>query len=63
VGYQAEGTLGRRLLDGERSIKIMDKQLDVRARVESLDAFSAHAGRGEILKWLRAFKNFQARYS
>ncbi|NMB86442.1 MAG: MBL fold metallo-hydrolase [Methanothrix sp.] len=58
VGYQAEGTLGRRLLDGAGSIKIMDKQLDVRARIESLDAFSAHAGRGEILKWLRAFKKF-----
>lgn len=58
VGYQAEGTLGRRLLEGAKSIKIMDKQLDVRARVKSLDAFSAHAGRGEILKWLRAFKKF-----
>lgn len=60
VGYQAEGTLGRRLLDGARSIKIMDKQLDVRAKVKSLDAFSAHAGRGEILEWLRAFKKFPA---
>ncbi len=58
VGYQAEGTLGRRLLDGAKSVKIMDRQLDVRARVKSLDAFSAHAGRGEILKWLRSFKEF-----
>ena len=58
VGYQAEGTVGRRLLDGAKSIKIMDKQLDVRARIESLDAFSAHAGKTEILDWLRAFKKF-----
>jgi metallo-beta-lactamase family protein len=36
----------------------MDKQLDVHARIESRDAFSAHAGRNEILNWLRAFKKF-----
>jgi metallo-beta-lactamase family protein len=58
VGYQAEGTIGRRLLDGAKNIKIMEKQLDIRARIESLDAFSAHAGRNEILNWLRAFKKF-----
>jgi metallo-beta-lactamase family protein len=58
VGYQAEGTIGRRLLDGAKILKIMNKQLDVRARIESLDAFSAHAGRNEILGWLRAFKKF-----
>ncbi len=38
----------------------MDKQLDVRARIETLHAFSAHAGRKEILEWLRAFKKFPA---
>lgn len=58
VGYQANGTIGRRLLDGVKSIKIMEKQLEVRAKIESLDAFSAHAGRNEILDWLRAFKKF-----
>jgi len=58
VGYQADGTIGRRLLDGAKSIKIMDKQVNVRAKVESLDAFSAHAGKSEILGWLRAFKKF-----
>jgi metallo-beta-lactamase family protein len=58
VGYQAEGTLGRRLLDGAKTVYIMNRQLDVRASIESLDAFSAHAGRNEILNWLRAFKKF-----
>jgi metallo-beta-lactamase family protein len=58
VGYQAEGTIGRRLLNGSKNIDIMNKQFDVRARIESLDAFSAHAGRGEILDWLREFKKF-----
>lgn len=58
VGYQAEGTMGQRLLNGAKNIQIMNRQFDVRARIESLDAFSAHAGRGEILNWLRQFKRF-----
>lgn len=58
VGYQAEGTLGRRLLEGTKKVTIMNRQFDVRARIESLDAFSAHAGQSEILNWLRAFKKF-----
>jgi metallo-beta-lactamase family protein len=58
VGYQAEGTLGRRLLEGTKKVTIMNRQFDARARIESLDAFSAHAGQREILNWLRAFKKF-----
>ena len=56
VGYQGDGTLGRRLLGGAKTVSIMDEQLEVRARIESLDAFSAHAGRSEIMNWLRAFE-------
>ncbi len=58
VGYQAEGTLGRQLLSGAKTVRIMGKQFDVRARIESLDEFSAHADRGEILEWLRGFEKF-----
>ena len=58
VGYQAEGTLGRRMLDAIKSVQIMNHEFDVRARIESMDAFSAHAGRTEILEWLRAFRSF-----
>ncbi len=58
VGYQGDGTLGRRLLGGAKTISLMDKQFEVRARIESLDAFSAHAGQSEIMNWLRAFKKF-----
>jgi metallo-beta-lactamase family protein len=36
----------------------MGNEVDVRAKIESLDGFSAHAGRSETLKWLRAFKKF-----
>lgn len=56
VGYQGDGTLGRRLLGGARTVSVMNRQLDVRARIESLDAYSAHAGHSEIMDWLRAFK-------
>lgn len=58
VGYQAEGTLGSQLRSGAKTIRVMGKQLDVRARIESLDEYSAHADRSEILQWLRGFEKF-----
>ncbi|MDD2638136.1 MAG: MBL fold metallo-hydrolase RNA specificity domain-containing protein, partial [Methanothrix sp.] len=58
IGYQAEGTTGRMLLDGAKTIRMMNKDWNVRARIEYLDAFSAHAGRTGMLRWLRSFKEF-----
>jgi metallo-beta-lactamase family protein len=58
IGYQAEGTLGQRLVSGSESVRVMDRQIDVHAKIESLESFSAHAGRSEVLEWLRAFKRF-----
>ena len=58
IGYQAEGTLGQRLVSGSESVRVMDRQMDVQAKVESLESFSAHAGRSEVLEWLQAFKRF-----
>src|SRR5262245_2610274 len=55
VGYQAAGTRGRLLRDGARSIKMFGEVVPVRARIEVSDAYSAHADRGEILRWLRGF--------
>jgi metallo-beta-lactamase family protein len=58
VGYQADGTLGRQLLNGAKTVRIMGKQFDVKARIESLDEFSAHADQSEIMEWLRGFRDF-----
>lgn len=49
VGYQAEHTLGRRLRDGAKVAKVFGEEFPVLARVASLDDFSAHAGRSELL--------------
>ena len=58
VGYQAEGTLGRQLRDGSRSVRMFGKPFDVRAHIEVMDAYSAHADRSEILDWLGGFRKF-----
>lgn len=51
VGFQSEGSLGRRLVNGEKLVRIHGEELPVRARVHTLNGFSAHAGQTELLKW------------
>lgn len=52
VGYQAQGTPGRRLVDGADRIKIHGEQVEVRAEVTRLEAFSAHADEDELVRWV-----------
>lgn len=56
VGYQAAGTRGRRLQEGEKQIKIHGRMVPVRASVESLSSLSAHADSDELMRWLGGFK-------
>ncbi len=53
VGYQAEGTLGRRLVDGETSIKLFGEEITVRAHIETLAGISGHADKNMLLDWLK----------
>jgi len=52
VGYQAKGTLGRKILDGESPVNIMGEQVVVKAHVEAIGAFSAHGDQEKLLDWL-----------
>lgn len=55
IGYQAEGTRGRSLLEGSHFVKIHGRQVAVKAKVESIAAFSGHADYNEALAWLMGF--------
>jgi metallo-beta-lactamase family protein len=57
VGFQAAGTLGRLLVDGVKRIKIYREEYAVKASIETLGGFSAHAGQDELVEWLSHFTN------
>jgi metallo-beta-lactamase family protein len=55
VGYQAAGTRGRQLVDGDRTVKIHGEMIPVQARIALVESMSAHADSNEILRWLGGF--------
>ncbi|WP_079420429.1 MBL fold metallo-hydrolase [Thiomonas intermedia] len=52
VGYAANGTLARRIIDGARQVRLFDEDITVRAQIHTINGFSAHAGQTELLDWL-----------
>jgi metallo-beta-lactamase family protein len=55
IGYQARGTRGRALSEGKERVRIHGHDVPIRARIESISGFSAHADYNEILAWLMGF--------
>ena len=56
VGYQAEGTLGKKIMSGEKLVKIFGEEIAVNAEIRYLDAFSGHADKAGLLSWIDRMK-------
>ena len=56
AGYQAQGTLGRQILQGDPNVRILGRNYHVRADVRQIQGLSAHAGRDDLLSWLGGFE-------
>ncbi len=59
VGYQAEGSMGRRLIDGIKRVRIMGEEVIVRAKIKSLNGFSAHGDVNQMLDWMESMQEPQ----
>lgn len=55
VGYQAEGTLGRSIVNGDKEVSIFGEKIRVNAEIHNLEGFSGHADKEDLLEWLSAF--------
>jgi metallo-beta-lactamase family protein len=55
VGYQAQNTLGRKIRDGEKTVKIFGEEISVKSRIYSIDGFSGHADQKGLMDWLSGF--------
>jgi metallo-beta-lactamase family protein len=56
VGYQAIGTLGRSIVDGNKEVRILGQKRQVKAKIVKVNGFSAHADRDELFNWLSGLK-------
>jgi metallo-beta-lactamase family protein len=54
IGYQAQGTLGRKLYTGEKVVDVLGERIQVHAAVKSIGAYSAHADQPTLINWIRS---------
>ena len=57
VGYQAQGTLGRQILDGAKTVRIFGEEVPVRCHMVNIPGYSAHADQPRLLHWVGAMKD------
>lgn len=62
VSYQAEGTLGRKITSGAKSVQIFGEKVDIKCRIEAIHSYSAHGDQEKLLSWIRSGKNTQHIY-
>ena len=56
VGYQAVGTLGRKIVDGAKAVKVFGEEIGINAKVQYIEAFSGHADQKGLIKFVESFK-------
>jgi len=59
VGFQAKGTLGRKIVDGEKEVYLLGKTVQVKAKIYTIGGFSAHADQAELLNWIGRIKGLR----
>ena len=57
VGFQGKGTLGRKIVDGAKTVHILGEEIAVKASIYTINGFSAHADQAELIEWISFFKD------
>jgi len=62
VGYQAEGTTGRQIVEGAKWIRLYHEKIRIRAKIYTINGFSAHADQSELIRWMKGFRRLGRLY-